>query len=500
MSDDPSDSKDSPKVQAISEAVVAADHTPAPGEPPRVAPATGGERNRIRTIISPIACWRAEDVFFDFDSSYIKPHGAREIAALRDLREKHKLVIGDKSHFPPLSIFGHADPIANDDYNKKLSGRRAAAIYGLLTRDTELWEHLFSEPYGGDSWGKDALFAMAKALRAGSDSGPPAPPSPEDVKVFQQSHGLPADGNPGPATRPALFRGYMDLMCGADFVLDKKQHFLARGAHAGGKGDYQGCGEFNPVLMFSKKENEKYRKPENKGERDADNEPNRRVLIYLFRPLTRVLPDRWPCPSAQEGSGGCRNRFWSDAEKRRTFQEKRRENSETHDTFACRFYDRMAGRSPCEIISRTFKIKLYGLDGKVIRGAFYRLTLEGQEPREDFAKDGIIIIRGIPDPTKCVIEWGNPPKPGADPVAQFVNMILLDPLEATGQEDRRKLNNLGYTSRLHNDNVAAFQQDYRHRGLTRTGIMDAQTRAVLNGVHDGCPDDLENSTEEQPTP
>ena len=32
----------------------------------------------------------------------------------------------------------------------------------------------------------------------------------------------------------------------------------------------------------------------------------------------------------------------------REFQELRRENKETHDTFGCRFYDRLAGRSPCE--------------------------------------------------------------------------------------------------------------------------------------------------------
>jgi len=28
----------------------------------------------------------------------------------------------------PLSVFGHADPVGSDDYNKALSGRRAMAV------------------------------------------------------------------------------------------------------------------------------------------------------------------------------------------------------------------------------------------------------------------------------------------------------------------------------------------------------------------------------------
>src|SRR5438132_677217 len=59
----------------------------------------------------------------------------------------------------PMSLFGHADPVGNDDYNKVLSGRRVAAIYGMLTRDADIWEDLFSnkgafaQPAAGDKWG-----------------------------------------------------------------------------------------------------------------------------------------------------------------------------------------------------------------------------------------------------------------------------------------------------------------------------------------------------------
>ena len=52
------------------------------------------------------------------------------------------------------------------------------------------------------------------------------------------------------ATRAALFRAYMDWICGRDFILDPAKDFLA-GSDPKGKGDYQGCGEFNPLLLFS---------------------------------------------------------------------------------------------------------------------------------------------------------------------------------------------------------------------------------------------------------
>src|ERR1039457_384971 len=65
------------------------------------------------------------------------------------------------------------------------------------------------------------------------------------VTEFQQQNGLAADGIAGPITRKKLFQAYMDLLCGPDFRLDKHKDFLARGVDSSGKGDYQGCGDFN---------------------------------------------------------------------------------------------------------------------------------------------------------------------------------------------------------------------------------------------------------------
>ena len=54
--------------------------------------------------------------------------------------------------------------MGNDDYNKTLSGRRAAAVYGLLVRDPVLWEKLFSNKFGNDIWGDDAIATMNSRL------------------------------------------------------------------------------------------------------------------------------------------------------------------------------------------------------------------------------------------------------------------------------------------------------------------------------------------------
>ena len=104
------------------------------------------------------------------------------------------------------------------------------------------------------------------------------------------------------------------------------------------------------MLIFSEQENRAFEQVEDKMPRNAANAPNRRVIALLFRPGTRVDSDKWPCPRAKEGTAGCRKRFWSDGESRRTrrLPAADREYKQFRDTFACRFYDRIANNSPCD--------------------------------------------------------------------------------------------------------------------------------------------------------
>src|SRR5262249_48086468 len=124
----------------------------------RVGPTVDTKHNTYRMALIPLACWHIKDVRFDFDSSFVLPDAAEEMQMLSALRKEHPGA--------PLSVFGHADPVGTDKYNKELSGRRARAIYGMLVRRETMWEALFSHPHsmGGDVWGQSAIRKMQDTL------------------------------------------------------------------------------------------------------------------------------------------------------------------------------------------------------------------------------------------------------------------------------------------------------------------------------------------------
>lgn len=343
--------------------------------PVLVAPATADEKNTYKDPLIAIACWRMDDIRFEFDSSFVGPDAAEELKLLAILRKNHPKA--------PLSIFGHADPVGDDVYNKKLSGRRARAIYGLLTRDTGMWEELYSDSEGiNDKWGDKSIDRMRSTLGI-TDKTPTTA-----------------------ATRATLIHSYMDKICvninNKPFQVPDGD-FLGKGASASGRGDMQGCSEFNPVLMFSKAENDKFAKDKDKTARNDENSPNRRVLILFFKPGSFIDLDKWPCPAARDSSiGACQKRFWSDQAKRRQFQAKHREAETDHDTFACRFYDRLTAGSPCEGAKKivTFKVifqRFPGVGGKDedrgIGDVPYKLLVTGLPEKTDKTeKDGTVKV------------------------------------------------------------------------------------------------------------
>ena len=92
-----------------------------------VAPTISGRMNTIRPSLRPHACWRMDDLRFDFDSSFILPTATREFALLARTRPPSSGETGESAAATGLlmSVFGHADPTGSDDYNKVLSCRRA---------------------------------------------------------------------------------------------------------------------------------------------------------------------------------------------------------------------------------------------------------------------------------------------------------------------------------------------------------------------------------------
>src|SRR5258708_30808266 len=102
----------------VSEGGVAAKHLPIEDLVALVGPASGSEQNKVIAGIIPVACWRLEDIRFEFDSSIVKPETEEELEHLAQLIKEHppSSKSDGKPGFP-LSVFGHADPTGSDDYN-----------------------------------------------------------------------------------------------------------------------------------------------------------------------------------------------------------------------------------------------------------------------------------------------------------------------------------------------------------------------------------------------
>lgn len=456
-----------------------------------VAPSTGAGFNRIRFGLVPRACWSVEDVRFAFDSSFISadtstggdPQDIRqEFADLKRLLAEHPGA--------PLSVFGHADPVGDDDYNKALSGRRATAIYALLLFNADpatavgLWSQLASEEHWGKAQGS----------------------------TMQQLTGAPA-GTPA----QQLIAQYLKVLC-ADAPTLAKTDFLARGTGKDGKGDLQGCSEFNPRLLFSQEKQARYDSAKQAGDtaalndRNSDNTPNRRVNVLLFRKGSVVDPVKWPCPTVKEGIAGCKARFWADGETRRNthLPGTDRRFADTEDTFACRFYQRLSTGSPCENVLQAFSIRLYDADGKFMAGAPYRLELPGGQPRIGTADaQGYVNGQAANLPLTCPLYWGKPPdrpyaEPGGEPDSErgvepdytFTLDVCIQPRNDQPDEVDVRLRNLACAySDEQQSNVKTFQLRYgKSRGLRQDGVLDDQTHVALREIHDGCGDNLEQET------
>jgi outer membrane protein OmpA-like peptidoglycan-associated protein len=375
----------------------AASHLVRGRQPLRVAPATGQEFNAVELDLVPQACLALRDTVFAFDSSFVQPEQGNVrvsalLARLQPLRQRH---LDAEGRLPLLAVFGHADPAGKDEYNKTLSGRRAKAVYGLLTHRVDLWQQLHDTPFGGDDWKHNGA-----------------------VETMRRSLGLNAA-----TPRAQLFQRYMASLFPTPLA---KTEFLGRGTDAGGKADFQGCGELNPVVVFSQEQDREFARPEQRAARNEANQPNRRVLIYLFPPT--VVPDAslWPCPRASEPSAGCRPRLFANADERRSPGAAQREFASGGDTFGCRFYDRIAQGSPCEqrlsgrllvrvvpeVFTRTGNVaaRLERIDGQPLPDVT-TISLGGKEIDDVFAApDGRIYflppIDGQDQPVQGTLETG----------------------------------------------------------------------------------------------
>lgn len=387
------DIEDNSMIHQISDGSISASHLKLKPLPIFVGPSVKGEFNTIRSRLIPCACFRREDNSFDFESSFIFDFDAGPLKELLGLHPGSK-----------LSIFGHADPVGKDEFNKVLSGRRAQSAFGLLIRDVKLWEELYRhhDRQGKDNWGVKAVQVMLNInkFNTGRSDGILDEPTKEQLKKFETERSLPPNGfdtkqEIASSTFKQLATEYMDRICIDDdaepFKLTRED-FLARGKGKDGKGDIQGCGEFNPILLFSKADKARLDQKENQTERNSKNRPNRRVMILLFRPGSEIDPVKWPCPTVTEGVAGCKVRFFSDGEKRRQNTDEERQFSETQNTFACRFYTRLMNTSPCEQLIKltTLRIRLIDDLDQPYKQMTYRLEIGGDKREGVTSADGVL--------------------------------------------------------------------------------------------------------------
>lgn len=319
----------------------------------------------------PLAAWNLGSVHFGFDSSFILPSAADELASLKNKISEHS----DSA----IAVFGHADPVGDDERNKKLAGRRAFAVYSLLTKDPKGWTEL-ARGAEGDKWDLRTTQKMLAHLKDGSGApyyqgridGVSGPKTQAAVKSFQSANGLKPDGVAGPKTHEKLFGAYMESICP---ISCKPDDFLGDPKDPKHQWACSGCGEFNPLLVFSKAEDGQFRNSGDKSARNAKNSVNRRATVFLFPSTAKGTGKvEFPCPDRDSGSSKCRTQFYEDGDRRRNPTEAERTWEKDKDTFACKFYAELGeGASPAGSGP-------WAIEDNVVPGHFANLSVKMSEP------------------------------------------------------------------------------------------------------------------------
>lgn len=245
-----------------------------------------------------VECVCVPGITFEFDKSYIRPSVVGPLAEVDRLAREHPQ--------SRIIIFGHTDRVGSQQYNKDLADRRARSSFAFVTHDTGTWEQLYNE----ENWGLRTV--QQTLLDLGHDPGP-------------------IDGEMGPLTRGAM-RSFLGLGANAPVNNDAafrarlfgeymRRHFptpLPDARFAPPK--FMGCGEFNPIDGPNAHE---------LANRSPGNEPNRRVVFYLFnRP-----PAAPPCQL--HSIGPCQ-------------AEIARPGTRNNPKLTCAFYDGIASECRCE--------------------------------------------------------------------------------------------------------------------------------------------------------
>jgi outer membrane protein OmpA-like peptidoglycan-associated protein len=169
------------------------------------------DKSRTLVLQPFVAHVRLIGMFFDHGKSFLLPSAMKGIRKLKGLYDEHPGAT--------VIITGHTDTKHSgqeqeaEQYNLTLSDDRAKAVLAFMADDVEAWYAWYERPASSekhwstpeDKYLLGALPADAdqKYLRAGTSFD-------QAVRTFQAGHNLTVDGDPGPKTRRALIKDYMN--------------------------------------------------------------------------------------------------------------------------------------------------------------------------------------------------------------------------------------------------------------------------------------------------
>jgi len=150
---------------------------------------------------------------------------------------------------------------------------------------------------------------------------------------------------------------------------------------------------------------------------------------------------------------------------------------------ACRFYDRLARRSPCEGAQvATFQVRLCDYDKNPIPKAPFR-AIRGTSVRRGIADDDGFASLTLPkQPEMLRVEWTFASN-GGDASYPFGRDYWVNVGGDDADADAKRLFNLGYLKPGLTDNVNDYQRDFGHPVSGELADISAELRAF----HDGGP-------------
>ncbi|MDQ3003193.1 MAG: peptidoglycan-binding protein [Fibrobacterota bacterium] len=204
-----------------------------------------------------------QNLTFAFDKSFLHP---RHAGLLNDMCAKIKSW-REKNPEGKMAVFGHADAVGQESYNKALSERRSKSVFAFLMKDPKAWTELDKE----EKWSLACIQDLLRHLGhdPGASDGQDGPKTQAAVKEFQKKKAMTEDGKVGPDTREALYKAFMEES--NDLAL-KPADFDDIGGQP-----HMGCSEYNLVEKTQ-----------------GECETNRRVALLLLK-SNKNFPITYPC-------------------------------------------------------------------------------------------------------------------------------------------------------------------------------------------------------------